>query len=188
MRNNKLSGNIPSEIGKLRKLQILFLSQNNFFGNIPSSLGNLTLLINLHLQDNNLQGSIPLSLGKCQNMIDLTLANNNLSGTISYEVFSLLFSLIFLDLSANKFTGVLPIEVGNFIDLQEFNIMENMFGEIPASIGSCVKLEILAMRSNFFQGVIPSSLESLRGLEVLDHSKNNFSGNIPKFWESFIFL
>ena len=52
------------------------------------------------------------------------------------------------------------------------NLAENMmFGEIPASIGSCVKLEILAMRSNFFQGVIPSSLESLRGLQVLDFLK-----------------
>ncbi|XP_030963549.1 probable LRR receptor-like serine/threonine-protein kinase At3g47570 [Quercus lobata] len=63
-----------------------------------------------------------------------------------------------------------------------------LFGKIPTSLGSCVKLESLAMRSNFFQGVIPSSLESLRGLEVLDLSKNNFSGNIPKFLESFIFL
>ena len=117
------------------------LSQNNFFGNIPFSLGNLTLLISLYLDDNNLQGSISLSLGKCQNMIDLNLANNNLSDTISYQVFSLSFSLIFLDLSANKFTGVLPIEVGNFINLQELKITENMmFGKILGSIGSCVKL------------------------------------------------
>ncbi|XP_030963553.1 probable LRR receptor-like serine/threonine-protein kinase At3g47570 [Quercus lobata] len=164
---NKLLGNIPFEIGKLRKLQNLALSKNNFFGNIPSSLGNLTLLISLYLEANNLQGSIPLSLGKCQNMIVLNLANNSLSGTISYQVFSLLFSLIFLDLPANKFTGVIPLEIGNFINLQELKITENMlFGAIPTSIGSCVKLEILAMRSNFFQRAIPSSLESLRGLEV----------------------
>ncbi|XP_030963555.1 probable LRR receptor-like serine/threonine-protein kinase At3g47570 [Quercus lobata] len=186
---NKLSGHIPFKIGKLHKLQYLDLSANNFFGNIPSSLGNLTLLIKLFLNNNNLQGSIPLILGMCQNMIALNLANNNLSDTIPYQVFSLLFSLIFLDLSANKFTGVLPIEVGNFINLQELKITKNMmFGEIPMSIGSCVKLEILAMRSNFFQGVIPSSLESLRGLQVLDLFKNNFSGNIPKFLESFIYL
>uniref|UniRef100_A0A7N2LED4 non-specific serine/threonine protein kinase n=1 Tax=Quercus lobata TaxID=97700 RepID=A0A7N2LED4_QUELO len=189
MGNNKLSGHIPFEIGKLHKLQYLDLSANNFFGNIPSSLGNLTSLITLYLDDNNLQGSIPLSLGKCENVIDLSLAKNNLNGTISYQVIGLSFSPISLDLSANKFTGVLPTEVGNLKNLEYLDISENMlFGNFPTSLGSCVKLESLAMRSNFFQGVIPSSLESLRGLQLLDLSKNNFSGNIPKFLESFIFL
>ncbi|KAK4592256.1 hypothetical protein RGQ29_016683 [Quercus rubra] len=189
MGNNKLSGHIPFEIGKLHKLQYLGLSANNIFGNIPSSLGNLTILIGLHLQDNNLQGSIPLSLVKCENVVYLDLSKNNLNGTISYQVIGLSFSSISLDLSANKFTGVLPIEVGNLINLEHLDISENMlFGKIPTSLGSCVKLEYLAMRSNFFQGVIPSSFESLRGLQLLDLSKNNFSSNIPKFLESFIYL
>uniref|UniRef100_A0A7N2LC88 non-specific serine/threonine protein kinase n=1 Tax=Quercus lobata TaxID=97700 RepID=A0A7N2LC88_QUELO len=189
MWNNKLSGHTPFEIGKLHKLQYLDLSANNFFGNIPSSLGNLTILITLYLDDNNLQGSIPLSLGKCENVIELSLAKNNLNGTISYQVIGLSFSPISLDLSANKFTGALPTELGNLKNLEYLDISENMlFGKIPTSLGSCVKLESLVMRSNFFQGVIPSSLESLRGLQLLDLSKNNFSGNIPKFLESFIFL
>ncbi|XP_065635307.1 probable LRR receptor-like serine/threonine-protein kinase At3g47570 [Quercus suber] len=189
MGNNKLSGHIPFEIGKLQKLQYLYLSENNFFGNIPSSLGNLTLLIRLFLKNNNLQGSIPLSLGNFQKVNVLDLAYNNLSGTMSSLVNSLSFSPYDIDLSGNKFTGVLPMEIANLKNLEHFDISENMLsGEIPASIGSCVKLEILAMRSNFFQGVIPSSLESLRGLQVLDLSKNNFSGNIPKFLDSFIFL
>uniref|UniRef100_A0A7N2LC98 non-specific serine/threonine protein kinase n=1 Tax=Quercus lobata TaxID=97700 RepID=A0A7N2LC98_QUELO len=189
MGNNKLSGHIPFEIGKLHKLQHLDLSTNNIFGNIPSSLGNLTILITLYLQDNNLQGSIPSSLGKCENMIQLSLAKNNLNGTISYQVIGLSFSLIFLDLSANKFTGVLPIDFTDLKNLGNLDISENsLFGKIPTSLGNCVKLEYLSMRSNFFQGVIPSSLESLRGLQLLDLSKNNFSGNIPKFLEGFIFL
>ncbi|XP_023898143.2 probable LRR receptor-like serine/threonine-protein kinase At3g47570 [Quercus suber] len=189
MSTNKLSGHIAFEIGKLQKLQHLDLSANNFFGNMPSSLGNLTLLIKLYLGDNNLQGSIPLSLGNCQKVNVLDLAYNNLSGTMSSLVNSLSFSPFYIDLSGNKFTGVLSMEIANLKNLEHFDISDNMlFGEIPASIGSCVKLEILAMRSNFFQGVIPSSLESLRGLQVLDLSKNNFSGNIPKFLESFIYL
>ncbi|KAM3733648.1 hypothetical protein ACB098_11G153100 [Castanea mollissima] len=179
--DNKISGNIPLGIGNLINLENLNMRNNKLSSNIPSKIGKLRKLQILDLSNNNFLGNIPSSLG------NLTLLIN--FGTISYQVFSLLFSLIFLDLSTNKFTGVLPIEVGNFINLQELKITENMlFGEIPASIGSCVKLEILAMGSNFFQGVIPSSLESLRGLQVLDLSKNNFSGNIPKFLESFIFL
>ncbi|KAM4082128.1 hypothetical protein ACJW30_11G146800 [Castanea mollissima] len=176
MWNNRLSSNIPFEIGKLPKLQYLALSQNNFFGNMPSSLGNLLILTNLYLNENNLEGSIPL--GKCQNVVYLNL-----------QVIGLSFSPIGLDLSDNKFTGVLPMEVGNFKNLEYLDISKNMlFGEIPTSLDSYVKLEFLAMSRNFFQGVIPSSLESLRSLKVLELSNNNLSGNIPIFLENFDFL
>uniref|UniRef100_A0A7N2LD80 non-specific serine/threonine protein kinase n=1 Tax=Quercus lobata TaxID=97700 RepID=A0A7N2LD80_QUELO len=134
--NNKLSGNIPFEIGILHKLVYLDLSQNKFSGNIPSSLGNLTALTILNLGNNNLQGSIPLSLGQCQNLLRLYLNN---SGTIASEVIVHLVSLIILDLKANQLT------------------------------------EFLAMRRNFFQGVIPSSLE-FWDLQILNLSYNQFEG------------
>jgi Leucine-rich repeat (LRR) protein len=186
MWNNTLSGNIPFEIGMLYKLKRLDLSQNKFSENIPSSLGNLTALIELHLEENHLQGNIPLSLGQCQNLIRLYLGNNNLSGIISSQVINLSFSLIALDLSANQITGVLPIELGKFQNLELLDVSKNMLlGKIPTSLGSCVKLEFLSMQRNFFQGVIPSSLESLRGLSYLDLSNNNLSGEIPKFLELF---
>jgi Leucine-rich repeat (LRR) protein len=188
MWQNKLSGNIPIEIGKLQKLQYLALNTNDFYGNIPSSIGNLTLLIELYLEENNLQGNI-LSLSKCQNLIILTLRNNNLSGLISPQIIGLSWSLTFINFFANKFTGVLPVEIGKFINLQEFNVSDNLlFGKIPTSLGSCVKLEILAMGTNLLQGIIPPSLESLRGLQYLDLSDNNLSGQIPKFLEQFVFL
>ena len=88
---NKLSGNIPSEIRKLQKLKILSLNTNNFYGSIPSSIGNLTPLIKLNLYENNLQGNIPLSLSKCQNLISLDLANNNLIGLLSPIIIGLPF-------------------------------------------------------------------------------------------------
>jgi hypothetical protein len=167
----------------------LDLSQNNFFGKIPSSLGNLTNLMELYLEVNNLQGNIPSSLSQCQKLITFHLANNNLSGTISSQVIGLSFSPNDVDLSGNQFTGVLPMEIGNFINIEYLDISENMLsGKIPTSLGSCVKLEFLAMRRNFFQGPIPSSLESLRGLEHLDLSNNNLSGKIPNFLERFDFF
>ena len=189
MWNNKFSGIIPSIIGNLHKLQYLDLSQNNFVGNIPSSLGNLTNLLELYIGYNNLQGSIPSSLSQCRNLLIFNLSNNNLSGIISSQIIGLSFSPISVDLSGNQFTGVLPMEIGNFKNIEYLDISDNMFlGEIPASLASCVKLEFLAMRRNFFQGYVPSSLESLRGLEHLDISNNNLSGKIPKFLESIVFL
>jgi len=44
LQNNKISGDIPPEIGKLTNLNALDLSSNEFVGDIPSSLGQLTRL------------------------------------------------------------------------------------------------------------------------------------------------
>jgi len=44
LQNNNITGPIPSEIGKLSKLQTLDLSDNFFNGEIPPSLGHLRSL------------------------------------------------------------------------------------------------------------------------------------------------
>ena len=125
----------------------------------------------------------------CKNLITFCLYNNNLSSTISPQIIGLSFSPNSLDLSRNRFTGVLPMEMRNFKNIEHLDISENMlFGEITTSLKSCVKLEFLAMRRNLFQGVVPLSLESLRCLEHLDLSHNNVFGRIPKYLESFDFL
>ena len=44
LQNNNITGPIPSELGKLPKLQTLDLSDNYFSGEIPPSLGHLRSL------------------------------------------------------------------------------------------------------------------------------------------------
>ncbi|XP_040994348.1 probable LRR receptor-like serine/threonine-protein kinase At3g47570 [Juglans microcarpa x Juglans regia] len=66
-----------------------------------------------------------------------------------------------------------------------------LYGEIPSSLGSCIKLEILSMGRNSFQGIVPPSFGSLRGLQELNLSWNNLSGKIPDLlvdMKSFHFL
>ncbi|XP_059627991.1 probable LRR receptor-like serine/threonine-protein kinase At3g47570 [Cornus florida] len=185
MQVNQFTGNIPPDIGKLQKLQELNLIKNRLSGNIPSSLGNLSLLNRLILGRNNLEGSIPPSLGNCKNLKLLFLAENNLSGTIPQQVIGLSSLSISVNLYQNQLTGSLPMAVGNLRNLGKLDISDNMLsGEIPSTIGSCVSLETLSMRGNFFRGTIPS-LTSLRGMQVLDLSHNNLSGEIPKYLEGF---
>ncbi|KAJ9174626.1 hypothetical protein P3X46_013253 [Hevea brasiliensis] len=189
MQSNRLSGNIPIDIGKLQNLKVLILQGNSLSGVIPSSLGNLTLLFELRLYDNHLEGNLPPSLGECQNLMLLDLAKNNLSGTIPPQVIGLSSLSIYVDLSANYFTGAIPREIGNLKDVGELGISDNMLsGRIPDSLGSCIKLEVLALQGNVFYGTIPSSMSSLRGLRELDLSRNNLSGEIPEFFQGFALL
>ena len=87
LRNNNLTGEIPSELGKLTNLtDLLTLSRNALSGSIPTELGKLTNLTHLSLRDNALSGSIPTELGKLTNLTSLSLGSNALSGLYSHRI------------------------------------------------------------------------------------------------------
>ncbi|KAL6128709.1 hypothetical protein ACLB2K_072064 [Fragaria x ananassa] len=190
MGQNNFEGSIPTDIGKLPSLGEIFLALNKFSGSIPSSFGNLTLLNALYLSGNNLNGTIPSSLQACHGLEVLDLSQNNLDGKIPPQLLNGLLSLsISLNLSTNRFTGSLPVEIGKLKALGQLDISNNMIsGELPGSLGSCQSLEVLHLQGNFFNGLIPSSMKDLRGIRDLDLSRNNLSGDIPLFFEGFRYL
>ncbi|KAK7839768.1 receptor-like protein eix2 [Quercus suber] len=54
-------GNIPANIGLMKELESMDLSQNHLSGEIPLSMSNLTYLDYLDLSYNNFSGRIPSS-------------------------------------------------------------------------------------------------------------------------------
>lgn len=104
---NKLTGEIPSEVGRLANLALLNVSNNLLFGAIPEALGSCATLLFLRMERNKLQGQIPQSFGKLLSIQQINLARNSLSGPVP-EFFGDLTFLDKLDLSYNNFEGPIP--------------------------------------------------------------------------------
>ena len=179
LRGNNLVGEIPSELGNLSGLTLLFLSHNRLSGAIPPELGNLSSLEALDLWANQLNGEIPKELGNLSNLEWLDLDINQLSGTIPPELGNL-SNLENLYLWANHLNGQIPAELGRLSNLEWMNLSGNQLsGEIPSALGSLSNLESLNLSDNQLSGEIPSVLGSLSNLKSLYIEGNQLSGEIP---------
>ncbi|XP_060184580.1 cuscuta receptor 1-like [Lycium barbarum] len=80
--SNRLTGEIPIELGNLSKIHALNLSHNHIFGRIPNTFSNLHEIESLDLSYNNLNGRIPVGLLELYSLEIFSIAYNNLSGAL----------------------------------------------------------------------------------------------------------
>ena len=179
LKNNSLSGSIPSELGNLSKLVVLDLRENLLTGPIPLELSYLSELEDLGLAKNSLTGSIPPELGNMSNLVSLELLENSLTGSIPVELASL-SKLNTLHLADNSLSGSIPPELGNLSNLVTLSLNDNLLtGSIPSEIGNLIRLVVLTLQENSLSGSIPSVLGNLTELTNLHLSGNSLSGSIP---------
>ncbi|XP_047059215.1 putative receptor-like protein kinase At3g47110 [Lolium rigidum] len=208
---NFFLGHIPSSFTNASNLNTIDLSGNNFTGLVPTTIGKLTKLSLLNLEDNQLRahsraewefldslsnctelkiftmsinrlsGHVPSSLGNLSNQLqELYLAENQLSGDFPSGIANLR-NLFTITLGENQFTGVVPDWIGTLTKLQEISLFKNFFtGSIPSSLSNLSRLGMLDLYSNHFTGHMPSSFGNLPMLQGLDISHNNLHGRIPK--------
>ncbi|XP_060672737.1 receptor-like protein 43 [Ziziphus jujuba] len=178
----RLSGLVPSSLGKLTKLTSLELSGNNFEGNqFPSFLQNLTQLTKLWLKECQLIGKIPAWLGNLTQLTDVGLHVNNMHGHIPSSL-GKLTRLTNLNLVENNFEGQIPSFLQNLTQLTVLWLGDNQFNrEIPSWFETFTHLTQLNLGMNKFHGLIPSSLGRLTSLIELDLQQNKFVGQIPSF-------
>ena len=199
-----IKGPIPKEIGSLRSLSVLFLSDNNLSGPIPPTIKGMKSLQRLYLDGNQLEQRIPTEICLLANLGDMALQNNNLSGPIPSCIGNLIHlqimllssnslssstpsslwsleNLLFLNLSFNSLEGNLHANMRALKMLQSIDLSWNRIsGKIPAIFRDFQSLSALNLSKNSFSGAIPKQLGDLITLDYLDLSHNNLSGEIPK--------
>ncbi|XP_073144837.1 receptor-like protein EIX2 [Henckelia pumila] len=208
LEENKFYGNIPAWIGtSLPYLAVLSLKSNDFYGNLPSTLCHLQNLQVLDLSLNKISGTIPKCIGNFSSMTSKTQPysqyrspyNDSLSvvwsGATLYDTIQIIWKgkeivyirnlelLKAIDLSSNKFTGEIPLEMTSLVRLFALNISRNnLVGSIPPNIFQLELLNSLDLSQNNLSGHIPDTLSRLSHLGVLNLSFNNLSGRIP--WDT----
>ena len=148
LRDNRLNGTIPPEIGSLSNLSVLALGANRLSGEIPSEIGSLTNLKLLGLGGNELSGAIPDELAGLSNLTELNLWGNHLSGEIPHEL-DRLSNLRSLALGHNRLSGQIPQELANLSILSVLELDDNQLsGPLPRSLTRLSALNRLSFHNN----------------------------------------
>lgn len=109
----------------------------------------------------------------------LLLSENKLSGIIPIEIGDLI-NLTFLALGGNKLSGEIPLSLGNLTSLEFLDLSWNQLsGNIPSDIGRLKKLFDIGLQNNQLTGIIPIEIGNLFNLVSLTLGGNKLSGEIP---------
>ncbi|KAL7202136.1 hypothetical protein ACSBR1_033749 [Camellia fascicularis] len=179
---NEFIGNIPTWIGKgIPNLQILSLRSNNFHGKVSPELCRLASLQILDLADNNLSGSIPSCINNFTGMVfEKTSAERN-----SYSFhFGAFLENAYVVTKGSEFDYDTIVKLVTSMDLSS----NNFSGEIPQELTSLLGLRSLNLSNNHLSGMIPPKIDEMGLLESLDFSRNQLSGEIPPSMSDLTFL
>nr|GMD03185.1 probable LRR receptor-like serine/threonine-protein kinase At1g34110 [Ipomoea batatas] len=206
MRDNNLSGKLPSWISSLSNLRFLLLGGNQFEGSIPPQLCDLRNVSLLDLSSNHLSSVLPSCLQKVlfgsKRTFNATLEPNVLEPivygwtvdwgprTYSYECQLQIDAYLEFDYRASDEEEEVEFVTKSRSELYKGNILNymsgidlsfnNFTGPIPHEIGYLSDIHSLNLSNNHFTGSIPTTFSNLKQIECLDLSHNRLNGQIPQ--------
>ena len=135
------SQDIGGDFGVQNVVVDIDLQGNNVSGAIPLDFALLTYLRVLNLANNLLEGTLPITFGFLVRLEELYLDRNLFAEDLTEYNFASMVSLRRLDLSSNSFFGPLPPSLWQTVTLELLVLDNNDFtGEIPADIANLVNL------------------------------------------------
>ena len=177
LENNCLTGEVPNDLLKLKKLEQFNIRYNNI-STIPSGISSLTKLNSLSLPP---LSNIPIeelyNLSEISNLwLEINAANLPYTD-IDLNRWKKLHSAT---ISANKDDYIaLPNDFTGLSKLYHLCLI-GFSGELSPTIDECEQLQSLVIQDGTVTGEIPSTIGNLKHLSQLDISNNQFSGSIPK--------
>ncbi|KAL3753525.1 hypothetical protein ACJRO7_000862 [Eucalyptus globulus] len=200
--------NILNDIGSMKQLRYLNLSNSLDFATFPSEWGNLTQLeiLDLHsdlgvvddiqwvshlqaLKYLDMSGCYFTKYGDSMRVISKlpSLSHLSLSNCELYDFhLPTHLDLQYLDLSDNFFRGPIPSTIfQNMTSLWHLDLSSNSFkGPISSTIfQNMTSLQHLDISMCFLKGPIPS-IQKMTSLRHLDLSHNRFNSSVPRWFDN----
>ncbi|XVE76528.1 hypothetical protein DITRI_Ditri12bG0181000 [Diplodiscus trichospermus] len=207
--HNLFTGALPASLSNASNLIEFDINGSNFTGKVNIDFGGLPGLWWLVLASNPLgRGEADdldflNSLTKCRNLRILDLTYDQFGGVIPDSIGNLSTELVQLRLGGNRLWGSIPAGIKNLVNMTELAMQKNnltgnvpevienqLSGEIPSGLGSCVTLEHLYWRDfslmtlnlsfNDFEGMVQTSgvFKNATALSIVGNKK--LCGGIPE--------
>lgn len=173
-----LAGWVPYGVQFLPHLEKLSLVNSKLEGELPGfALAKPTALHTIDVHNNTIKGKVPVGLTSSRSLLYLDLSNNNFSDVLPDELGRM--NLETLDLASNNLTGPIPDSI-YVSKLEILDLQSNQFtGPISSEIGQLSTLKELNLAQNLFQGEVPSELSALTSLQKMWIHDTDLKGSIP---------
>ena len=168
LQNDNLTGSLSADIAKLTNLTELYVDRNaNMTGSIPPEIGTLKKLARINISQTGIGGEIPAELGQCESLLQFMAFKCNLSGTLP-DIWDMPALQTVMMYGNPGLTGNLPASLGKLKPIVNGETITapslqiygcNFTGSIPASFaGLHEKTKQVYVQENKMSGTIPAAV------------------------------